>query len=280
MSVHFIVAQYVPDPIADERANFGVIVFGEGQLHCHFLHRLGRLRHFGGESVEFLREFASQLERAAEGYTLSDALAHPQINDEVLRKIAGNWANSIQFTAPRISLRPADAALREMVKRYLREDDRPKKERRGRDAAAQITIRGVRLALDAKGGDRALTNELLHPNTEVQGADVPHRFDAVVANGRPYLAAHGLSFEKVNPGDIDNDVRAIAYSIGDVRRKNPQLPIGIAALRRRGRAAPKEMDRADIIFRRLKVTLLDEDEISDWAEEHLPKDLKRAAAGS
>jgi hypothetical protein len=242
------------------------------------MHRLARLRHFGGESVEFLREFASQVERAAEGYTLSDAMAHPQIDDEVLRKIAGNWANSIQFTAPRISMRPADEALKEMVKRYLREDHPTKRERRGRDAAAQITIRGVRLALDSKGGDRTLTNELLHPNTEIQGADVSHRFDAVVANGRPYLAAHGLSFEKANPGDIDNDVRALAYSIGDVRRKNAKLPIGVAALQRRGRVAPMEMDRAYIIFKRLNVKLLDEDEVSDWAEEHLPDDLERAAA--
>ena len=59
MTSHYSIVQYVPDPIADERINVGVIATGEnGTVRVRFLGHWQRVHQFGRGDVSFLQEFA------------------------------------------------------------------------------------------------------------------------------------------------------------------------------------------------------------------------------
>ena len=58
MGTLFTVIQFVPDPVADERLNAGLIVYTDEVVKLHFSHNLKRLERFAdAEKVEFFREF-------------------------------------------------------------------------------------------------------------------------------------------------------------------------------------------------------------------------------
>ena len=59
MASRYSVIQYVPNPIADERINIGVLAFNEQVVKVHFLSRWDRVRDFGQvKDIDFLQNFA------------------------------------------------------------------------------------------------------------------------------------------------------------------------------------------------------------------------------
>ena len=109
MVSYYTVVQYYPDPIADERINIGVIVFGDGQLRSHFLQDWRRVEQFGGEDISFLHDFARRTE-AWDETTLKDCM--------------GRWKRSIQFREPLPSLLEPENLLDEMARLFLRESSK------------------------------------------------------------------------------------------------------------------------------------------------------------
>jgi hypothetical protein len=74
-------------------------------------------------------------------------------------------------------------------------------------------------------GDAA--KDLVKSNYPLSGYRTKHKFDVVVANGQPYFAAQGISFEVRVKEDIQN---SIAWKIADVlektrRRVTGKIPI-------------------------------------------------------
>jgi len=51
MTPYYTVVQCVPDPIAGERINIGVIVLGEGRLSCRFVRTWRRVAQFAREDI-------------------------------------------------------------------------------------------------------------------------------------------------------------------------------------------------------------------------------------
>ncbi|MDF5731018.1 MAG: DUF3037 domain-containing protein [Rhizonema sp. PD38] len=118
----YSIIQYVPDPIADERINIGVVVFNEDAVQTRFLTNWERVRLFGMEDIYFLKDFADRLHKAALDNLMFSGDEHSKIpNHERLRAIAQGWMNSIQFTEPRGSLDTLDSLLEDTVNTYLRE---------------------------------------------------------------------------------------------------------------------------------------------------------------
>ena len=56
MVSRYSIIQYVPNPIADERINIGVVAFNEDAVRTHFLSNWERVRYFGMEDTEFLKK--------------------------------------------------------------------------------------------------------------------------------------------------------------------------------------------------------------------------------
>src|SRR4051812_34186562 len=105
MPARYTVVQYVPDPIADERINIGVIAFTEDRIVPRFLHDWSRVRRFGGADVSFLKAFARQLHEEVSPALFLDGFerAVGNVNAGSILSASENWMNSIQLTAPRAS---------------------------------------------------------------------------------------------------------------------------------------------------------------------------------
>jgi Protein of unknown function (DUF3037) len=117
----YSVIQYVPNPIANERINVGVLAFDEETVKVHFLSHWDRVRAFGAiENIDFLKEFARRMEAAVEDGLLFPGDAPGEISRyDRLLKVARGWINSIQFTEPHGSLEAVDSLLEDCIKTYL-----------------------------------------------------------------------------------------------------------------------------------------------------------------
>src|SRR3954466_11346660 len=107
MAAHYTVVQYLPDPLTGERSNIGVIAFNGLHVRCRFLRDWHRVRQFGGTDVGFLLDFADRLKDSEGQLALTgmDLRTQPfQLDEDAIRRMAGSWSNSIQFSEPKASL--------------------------------------------------------------------------------------------------------------------------------------------------------------------------------
>ncbi len=278
MVSRYSIIQYVPDPIADERINIGVVVFNEDAVQTRFLTNWERVRLFGMEDIYFLKDFAHRLHKAALDDLIFPGDEHSKIpNHERLRAIAQGWMNSIQFTEPRASLDTLDSLLEDSVNTYLREplvELKPKT--RDRQAAATVVKSKTREALKKKFGDKA--KDLLKSDFEISGSSTKNKFDVVVANGKPYFAAHGISFEVVVPDSVKESV---LWRISDVKKLQPNLAMPTAGYAYAIVVLPpkEESDnyqqhqnayqQTTATYKKLGADVFDENEIEPWVSQKL-----------
>src|SRR5579859_5328653 len=176
MASKYSVVQYVPNPNSGERINIGVLVWDDKGVLCHFSDNWSRVRTFGGESVDYLRNFAHDISHftAAQGNLLEE-----RITSDTLQKWAGSWKHSIQFTEPAGSLDPAAEVLDSMVKIFLR----PTVHRRRSQTRKMVAARAYAKIFDAvkarvKEQDRA--EHLVRQREVLAGRVEPHTFDVVL----------------------------------------------------------------------------------------------------
>lgn len=271
MASKYSIVQYVPNPIANERINIGVVAFNEEEVRVQFLTNWERVRNFGMEDITFLKTFARRMSEAADCGLIFPGDNPNAPYQERLNKIAQDWLNSIQWTEPRGSLEDVDSLLEDIASNFLVDLNSQKPHRRDRDAAARLTTSKFKKVFKQYVKNDA--KELLKTNYSVQGSHDKHKFDAVVANGRPYLAAHGISFEVKVPEHLQN---SLSWMITDVRQYQPNFPIAIMAL-------PPKKDfnnyqelqqtyrQATSTFSELGAKVLAEDEVENWLLERLDK---------
>jgi hypothetical protein len=230
MPAKYSVIQFVPDPIAGERINIGVLVFDEQGILVRFLKNWERVRRFANSDVEFLQDFAHTCTDAASPNLFLPTMERfPRLDEDQIRAMAHNWKNSIQLTEPRGSTKPIEALLAEVASRFLVEPSHTKREYRDKMAAALIARNKVRGALRTRFS-RAQAQHLLLPHGQLEGKNKPHAFDAVVQNGQPHFAIDALSFELPRATNLSLQVYAKAWTLVDVRDNDPDIPIGIYTL--------------------------------------------------
>lgn len=264
MVAYYTVVQYVPDAVTDERMNIGVVVFGDGRIRSRFVENWERARQFGGHSIALLREFAQTVKAAESRPKLPDVAGGVVLTEEALHKMAGSWVNSIQLTEPRASLREPEAVLEDVAQRFLRQQEVTRRGFRDRRAAAGIAYRYIEEAMLQRMGSKAL--ELLKKQQPLQGELDSHKFDVSIVNGKPLLAAHGLSFEGPESVNRGKDVKATAWAVDDVRGKNPDLPIAIIALPPKT-GTSKQFEHAVEVFRGLQAAVVVEEKVEGWASQ-------------
>lgn len=268
MASHYSVVQYLPDPRTGERINIGVVAFAEDEASARFLKNWERVSRFAPEDITFLKEFAKELETSVEDEDQIE-LEHfngGALNEELVREIANGWKNSIQLTAPRGSLRSVSETLEFITEKFLR--DPPKKQRnRGRRTAAKLTAGAVRTALEERLGSRGA--QMLRRNYMVHGRHDDHSFDIAVVNGGPDLLAHAVSFEIKQTKSLDRLVDATLWAIDDVKTRDPEFPVGMAAL------PPREenniFEHAREVVTGLGADFVVEDELPNWADQQVER---------
>jgi Protein of unknown function (DUF3037) len=274
MASQYSVIQFVPDPIADERINFGVLVFDEDEVVVRFLNNWERVRCFGMADIDFLKKFAHEMnEVTASGLLFPGDRQNSDLpKQDRLMRVSQGWMNSIQFSEPHASLEPIDALVEDAVKTYLREPQvEAKSMLRDRQAAARIVTSGIRASLKQKFGDKA--KELLRKGYALPGQQKEHKFDVTVANGKPLLSAHGISFEVQTPEMV---IDSLAFMISDLKKSQPDFPLAIVALPPKDdsseyRRLQKIYTKTMHVYHHFGATVLEEEQISDWTSDHLKK---------
>jgi hypothetical protein len=257
MPARYSVIQYLPDPATDERINFGVVAFSEGEAHSRFVRNWRRIASFGPD-VEFLKDFARQVEAITSAQVVLPvdiALVEP----EALEAVAGKWVNSIQITKPRASTLEAGQLVDETAKRFLRE--RVAQKRRGRDrrAAAGLAARSLMASLRDEGSRKP--EKYVQRNRLVEGQLDEHDFDVALVNGAPKFGVLAMSFELGSAADVHREIRANAWTIDDVR---PRIPVAVVALP--PRRATKNFDHAVDLFDSLGAEVVMEEDVPTWAD--------------
>ncbi len=263
MTTRYTIIQYVPNPIADERLNIGVITWDEQRVCSHFLADWRRVKLFGVGDVGFLRDFAQrvtdrtspQLRLALPDYGSMDA---PR-----LQKMIGEWGHSIQFTEPRGSLKDAGTLLRELVPTFLRQPAPRTRRGRNRRAAAAMATRFILTAMKEQMPDQA--EDFVKTNATLEGRFDKHRFDVVLAHGRPLAAVHAISFEIVERERLEKEIEATAWTVDDMRKKHRVLPLAVFVLQPSDGGVSSVYTRAVRLFRHLNAEIVTENKMPVWA---------------
>jgi hypothetical protein len=230
MASRYSVIQYVPNPIADERINIGVLVFDEKIVKVHFLRSWERIKCFGREDIMFLHDFAYRMGKASKNGLLfpNDDPNNGQSRVDRLLKVSRGWINSIQFTEPRGSLENIDSVFEDAIKTYLVDKIPVQRNMRDRQYAKRIVTSSVKNRLKKRFGKED-ADKLFKKDDDaiIKGVTDSHKFDVSVANGHPYLAAHGVSFEVRTPKET---LDALSWWIKDVKELDSSFPLAIVTL--------------------------------------------------
>jgi hypothetical protein len=263
MVSYYSVVQYVPDPVTDERINIGVIVVGDGRPRTRFLQDWRRVRQFGQQDPGALREFAREINQAANVQLPLDARFDVlQVNEQLLQRMTGRWINSIQVTPPRASLLSPSQLLDEMAARFLREPLRAHRQGRDRRTAIKLAEQQIEAAVVQRVGP-INAEHYVRRNLPVEGKLDNHQLDIAVANGHLYFGAQALSFERPDSEDLARDVRVTAWLVTDMKNQDAATPLAVVAL------SPKQpsmqYEEARHIFEGLNTPILTETEVGYWA---------------
>ena len=237
MPAFYSVIQYVPDTVADERINVGVLVFSEGRVRSRFLQNWDRVRRFAQKDIDYVRDFADWVSNAAvqpAGSSVTMPLpgfsASMRPDQQTIRQIATEWSNGIQITTPQPSLEDPDRLLLKMAEIHLREPEVRTRVFRDRQMVARDTVTTVRRAFSKRlGPTRA--GDVVHADYPIGGRVVPNiRVDMAITNGRIYLASQALSFETHDVSELDRQMRDAVYTLRDVSDLSKQIRIDLVAL--------------------------------------------------
>ena len=278
MATFYSIIRAVPDPIAGEFVNIGLVVFGDGKLRTEFISDWRRVECLANEDINYLQEFAREFERGARetmvGVTWPSFDAFPveaALSENVLRQMVSEWGNSIQFSPIEVANMAPDEALEELIPIFLKVVHSPQKPVRDARHAGQVAEREVETAFARVLGSRRAKSLVLH-RTRLAGKRYDkNRVDVAVANGAPYLVGKGLSFEIASTDQIEQQVSTTVLQLGDLRDRYTKLAIGIIAVppsntgkgSSRARGLYHDMERYG---RNLDARILTDEEAAEWAE--------------
>jgi len=265
MITKYCVVRYLPHPLSGEMMNVGIIAWSEGKIATHFMKDWRRLKTFGHEDISFLQNFVEQIEASTSLDQKLPTLGPGQLDTKRLEELVANWGNSIQFSEPRTSLQPPEDVLREVISIYLPVLPHRAQRVRSRRTAARLALNSISQVLLEERGP--LSEGLIKKQHGIRGKFDEHQFDVVVANGRPFFAAQGLSFEKSFSRAVQKDVDATAWAIDDIRKIQLALPVAVLALPPRD--SSKHFDRARKTFQGLKAEMVSEAQMDTWVKRAL-----------
>jgi hypothetical protein len=226
MTSYFSVVQLVPNPLADERVNIGVLAFDEERVECHFLRNWTRVKAFSNQDFK-------NVQAAVRGFQ-QGILAPDQI-----KVIAQEWTNAIQLTQPRASLEGVSSLLANMSQLML-VDNEPRQRRNSKATLVRDAFRSLEDAISERDdlGDGDVRVEV---GSLVPGSLRPHTIDVSVQNGKVLHVAQAISFNRKTTSEIVKDVDVIAWVLKDIGESQASPPLSVLV------APPK--DQKDPIFR-------------------------------
>ena len=252
---HYSIVQLVPDFIADERVNIGILVFADdGKLHVRTLRSWERAKRFAGQSAIAAREFIQNIESNPNA-----AISLEQAMDG-----AREWHHGVQLTQPQPSTLPPAKLLADLAPRFLRDDDRDrdsvrlaKMPYRTRSVAVNVAYHALHQVI---GKYKVLRKKMPHSGRRGQ-----HQFDIGALNGRLYFLAQAISFENPDEEKVSKDLDAASWRFEDVRSIEKDLTLAAFALVSPQQSNSPLFEQAKKNFDGLNVEILTEDNLADWS---------------
>lgn len=265
MTARFSVIRYLPDPSNGECINIGVLVFNGERVWSRFLGDWKRVRSFGGDDIDGLREFAKEVQRQTGLNQLSAELdARTVLDQALIEQLSHRWIHSIQISEPMGALLPPDALLDSVARQYLSQPVAGRARTRDRRFAAALAERELRGAIQLRLG-KELAGQLVQAKLILPGHWQSHQFDVGVKNGNVYAAATAVSFETRSSDDRENQIKAVEFDVFDVRQQLPDLPLAVVALPPKTPLARYERFVYDLS--RANVRVVGESDVQQWAKD-------------
>lgn len=279
MPTYYSVVQYVPDALAGEAINIGVIACDENRAAAQFLNDWRRVRCFSGSiDIGFLRDFAlrvsHQVEPMLPGLNGSAGL---EWNAEYLRQLSGRTTDSIQLTPPRVSLESAVDTIDFLASWFLKESLETKTKARDKRAAVKIASDALTLEVAQRIGK--VPAGVLRPTFPVEGLLETQVLDLVAATGKPLFGVQGISFEMRDLRDLSADLDAAKWKLNDVRQENPDLPIALVHLPPPRTNSDRSRRQEELYFgmrdlmAKLSVDFVAERDVLPWAHGYIDRTL-------
>ena len=262
MTSYFSQIQYVPDPITGERINVGVVAIDPTGCKFQFTHDWKRASAFGGENIDFLREFADEALSTGENwFTLME-----ESSAESLSRALGRWHNKIQFSAPMPSIKNRDDLLADVAPRLLHielpsEEKAARHVGRGRERAVTLATKSLGAAMREKFG--RVPRGLVKRDLTLKGKIESYPLDVGLQNGALYGGAFALSFETGSPKSHQRETDGIAFALDDLMKEQPDTNLAVIVLPPNPVTASYQ--RAEHVFKSIRATMLVERQLSNWA---------------
>lgn len=236
MRCQYTVVQCVPDPIANERINVGVVVIAGDEITSRFISDWRRVKQFAQGDINYIREFADRFEELVRKQVRSSdevqaplsILSQWTLGQGALEMIVNEWENSIQFTA----FRPANTDPRVLIERldaiFLKRPNKAARQEHGKRETIKFVEESLRLAL-APRLSRQQIDKLIHTHLATTGKVAKHlKVDVAVQNGHLLAATQAVAFTQSNISAIDEDVSKALLTLSDIRDLDPRIKVAFA----------------------------------------------------
>ncbi len=266
MSTHYTVAQFVPDPIAGEAINIGVLAWSDTSIHTSMIRDWRRVSAFANCDIGFLRDFSKEIRKLTQGQKSLPSLGRDgalAVGD--LEEMVSSWRNLIQFTPARFSTKPAELLVKDIAKIFLKVRT-PIRHTHRKEVAVKTAISVLEEVLIQKG--RIQPDRYIRKDASLKGRIDQHSFDIVVRNGSLISALNTLSFSNSSENDLTRDIDATAWKVDDVRREHKGLSVCVLGIHT-NEGNTQALNRAKKIFRSLKVSLVEQPQLKRWASNNI-----------
>ncbi len=276
MISRYTVVQYVPNPLADERINIGVIAWDETGMTAEFLSHWKRVQSFGHEDISYVREFVGRATAALNRSTPPDMFKNVSVLDvPQLEKMIGTWHHSIQFTSPRTSVKTPEALIADVGPMFLPAPAGDHYTPRSRRTAAKIAAKRLQTAIAQR--DPRYVSKILKTNLSLKGACSSHEIPVALANGHLITGVETLSFEIKEQKTLELEFNSVCWTCADVKKKYSDANMAVFALEPKRKS--ELFEKAGKVLRKLDVALITEGSLGAWVNKQvasavpLPKSL-------
>ncbi len=280
MKCQYTVIQCVPDPIANERINVGVVVIADTGIVSRFISDWRRVKQFVQGDINYVKDFADHFEMLVRKQVLpSDEVQAPlsilrqwTFNQQTLETMVSEWENSIQFTA----LRPANTDPHILIDKldaiFLKRPNKPLRQEHGKREAIKFVENSLRSALAPRLSERQI-DKLVHTHLATTGKLAKHlKVDVAVKNGHLLAATQAVAFSQNDLNAIDEDVSKALLTLRDIRDLDSSIKVGFAVTPPRIGQANRMTIEARLVDARwscqqLGAAVITHENVDEWSNE-------------
>jgi len=258
MPAFFSVIRFVPDSVANEAVNIGVLCASGDRIEVRGLHDWDRVKCFAGASWQEARRLVHELEADPRAFLGVDNV----VSADDLRPALSQWTHALQFSDVSASLDNLDALMNTMEPLVLvgqRADMLVHQNRR--DVVVRTIYRAMTSAFELRFERRA--RGLVRRRARVLGRRTNHKLDVGVVNGALYAGAFGLSFTTGQRDRQWKDTDAVAFAIDDLRAAGNAAPLCVVTDEPMGEN--EAATRAGRLFDGMQVERIGVGHVDEWA---------------